>query len=559
MFFTLLRNRSNDTLAALRGAGWAQGAVIGAFGVIGIGTFCGAFVFFLNAFHRLLGLEFAGLVLTRYVLEASFAFVFFLGVASFLASSSYFFYRDEELTLLMALPIPPERIFGYRLFAAAAASSWPVALLAVPALGAYFAAQGAVTPEHFLFILVVVALFTLAIAFCGALLSFLFAPITRRLPAFLRWALETATFLGAMVLLARMVIPRTVFALFAVYGPAEAAAADARLTAMFRWFPSSPFVRVIMDAGAGSGPMAAWMIAATALALVMLAAVLALLARASYLRLWQSYGARAFIARAHDKEGFPVARPRSSFPRFFRLGHGFLLEKDLLMLVRDGGEMARAAFLGGLMALGVVGMRAIAGTEALSSPQLFVSAVTFAFSAVTYLALTFCMRFAYPAFSLEGRGAWAVLSSPVHQHEVYSWKFYFWALVMLVLTLPATLLVSMAFGLPYALASFLLFIMACVAVSIVAVTLGQGALFPHRRLSNPDLIATTPSGLAATGVSLAYLFIIARYVSSAVAGYLRDGGVPERDIFGALVVSVALTGGYYFFVSRRMDEGDLAA
>lgn len=556
MLRILLANRIRATAAALRGGGWAQAAVVAAFLAIGAAIFVGAYFAFLHAFGFLLAEAFAGPLLARYVLEAAFAIVFFLGIASFVASSSFFFYRSDELAFLSAMPIPSTTLFVYRFIAATAASSWPVILLAVPALAAFCVASGGGAAQVALAALIAV-LFTLAIALTGGILSFLVAPLTRKLPVFGVWVAEAAAFLLAAAWLGKRIVPRSILAVFErATDAAGAAESERRLSAMFAWFPSSPFVRMLTDAASGAGPSAVRQLFVISCVLALAAYVLFSLARRAYLPLWQSYGDRTFVARPLANGARPARR--IPFPRFFRLGYGFLLEKDLLMLVRDGGEMARAAFLGAILALFVASLRAIAGVDALGSPQLFTFAVTFAFASICYLTLTFCMRFVFPAFSLEGRGAWAVLSSPIHAHELFSWKYFFWAAIMLCLSLPATVATAAIFGLPSALGSFLMLAMTCVAFTVVALTLGQGTLFPRFRELNPDVIATSPAGLAATGLGLAYLLVVSRYVHAAVSGYLATGAVANRDSFGILIISIALAGTYWIVVVRELDRMEIA-
>lgn len=558
MLRILLANRIRATAAALRGADWSQRAVAAAFLGIGAAIFVGAFFAFSRAFGFLLAEPFAGPVLARYVLEAAFAMVFFLGVASFVASSSSFFYRGEETALLMALPVPPVALFAYRFTVATAVSSWPVILLAVPALAAFGAVSGGGSVQVALAALTAL-LFTMAIALTGGILSFALAPLIRRLPVFVQWVAEAAAFLLVAAWLVRRVVPRSILAIFArATDAAGAAEAEHRVSAMFAWFPSSPFVRMLTDATIGHGPSVLRQLLVISLALAAAACVLFALARRAYLPLWQSYGSRTFVARPPSSGRAAQPVRRVPFPRIFRLGYGFLLEKDLLTLVRDGGEMARAAFLGAILALFVGSLRAIAGADALGSPQLFSFAVTFAFAAIGYLAVTFCMRFVFPAFSLEGRGAWAVLSSPIHAHELFSWKLFFWATVMLCLTVPAALAVAAAFALPFALASFLMLAMTCVAITVVAVTLGQGTLFPRFRERDPDVIATSPAGLAATVLGVAYLLVVTRYVHAAVSGYLASGAVANRDVFGVLIVSLALAGAYGIVVMRELDRMEIS-
>jgi len=552
MLRLLLANRIRATVAALRGAGWAQLAVVCAFIALGAAMITMAYLGFLRGFGFLIAEDQVGPLVARYVLETSFSIVFFLGVASFVASSTSFFYRAEELNILATLPIPPVKLFFYRFLMAAISAAWPVALISVPAMAAYAVVMGGGFAQV-LFVALIIGLFTAAISLVGALLSFVLAPFARKLPSPALWIAEAVVFFGVAAIMAKQIVPRSIMVTFA--GAVDApgvAIAERRVSEMFALMPSSPFVRAIIQSLTENG-VAPYLLLKILFTLVILSVVLMMIARRSYLSLWQSYGSRPMPVLKKE------SAQRKTFPRIFKLGYGFLLEKDLLMLTRDGGEMARAASLGALLVLFVATLRAVADIGQLGSPQLFTFAVTFAFASVGYLALTFCMRFVFPAFSLEGRGAWAVLSSPIHAHELYSWKFFFWVAVLELLTVPAIFVAAVLFSLPSALTFLLMMAMACVAATVVAMTLGQGTLFPRFRERNPDLIATTPAGLSATAIGIAYLLIIVRYVHVAMSSYLALGVVPARDIFGIIIVSFALAGTYWTVVTRSLDRIEIVS
>lgn len=557
-FGTLLSNRVRIMRAALRGASWAQLAVAACFVFVGACIAFGAYLFFLRSFRFILADALAGPLIVRYVLEASFALTFFLGAASFVVSSFSFFYRDDETRLLAAMPVKPRVLYAYRFLGAMLLSSWPVLAFALPALIALGVALAA-SPAYYVFAGIILILFAASISICGGLLSFVVAPVGRWMQAGLLAVFELVAFLAAAAALIRTIIPRSVFRMFQVSDPFEAAQTGERITAMFAGMPSHPFAAVAAAAlpsvpGLASPAAAVGLIFAS---IVAGAAALYVVADRYYLKLWQSYGESGFIARDEDApSAWPG--PRVSFPRVLRFGHGFLFEKDMLALLRSGDELARAGFLMLLLVLYVFSVRAVSLMEPFTDTGLFATALTFAFAAICYFSLTFGLRFVFPSLSLEGKSAWVVWSSPVHVHELFSWKFFFWSAIQVAAMEAVTCIIIILFGLPLPLALTFLFATACATVSLVAVTLGQGSLAPSFGSRDPDYVSTSPSGLAATGIGLVYTVIACRYVRRIFVQWFAAGTIDVVALFGLLIVSLTIVVAYWVAAHRVMDRLEIS-
>ena len=404
---------------ALRRSGWAQRVVAACFLLILAALVAGAYAFFLRAFRYVLADELAGPLILRYILEAAFAMVFFLGVSSFVVSSYAIIYKADDLRLLVPMPVEPGTLFLHRFAAATLLASWPVVVIAAPALAALGAALGA-SWGFALFGTALAVLFALSIAVTGGLLSFGIAWALKPVPVGFRKTLEAVVFFTMGALLVRAIVPRSVFRLFNVDTPAQAAEAAAEVRRMFSWLPSHPFAAAAAPSlPYGASASAPVMMAGAALAVAAGLALLAVLARTGYLRLWQKYGETGFIAGPADRP-FRLAAARP-FPRLFRTGHSFLFEKDLLTFVRDGEAVSRAGFMFLLLGMYLLLIRAISFASAFQGTDLAALPIAFAYAAIGYFTLTLALRYVFPSISLEGRGAWLVWSSPLHAHEIYSW------------------------------------------------------------------------------------------------------------------------------------------
>lgn len=553
----LLRSRATVVRAAVRRAGWAQLLIAGIYVAVGVALAVGAYFFFLRAFTFMLdGRDVAGPVIVRYVLEVAFAFTFFLGASSFVAAGHSLLWRADDMNFLVPMPVPSGTLFGHRFVGATLLSSWPVLLLAVPALAALGTVQGG-GAAFAVFGFCVAVLFTVAIALTGALASFLEAWVTRRMPTVAHKIIEVAAFIALGVMLVKKAVPRGVFALFEADNAIEAGQSADRIAGMFMAIPSHPFAAMAGALLPYEGRIGAFaMLVVAAVGLAVAAVLLWSVASRLYVPLWQEYRERRFIAGPHD-----AARRFGSgarFPRVLRAGHSFLFEKDALTLLRDGEAFSRAGFLLLLLVLQLLTVRAITFAEWFRRADLFATAVTFAFVAIGYFALTFALRFAYPAFAQEGRGAWLLWSSPIHGHEIFSWKFFFWAVAIALPMTAASVITVALFALPWPLAATFIAVSLLATVSLVSLALAIGALMPDWRMKDPDYASTSPGGLATTIIGGTYLWIIARYVRQATVTHLASGVIDPLVLVGAAVTSIAVIATSWAVAVRMTERMEVA-
>lgn len=551
----LFGNQRRIARKALREVTWAAAAVAAVFFVLAAFILIASFLFFLRSFSALLADPLTGVLVARYVLESAFAVIFCLGVMSFIVSSFTFIFRAEEIRLLAALPVEPLEIFIYRLTGAVAVSAWPVFFIGLPALAALGIVLAA-SVEYYLFCLLLLALFSALIAVIGALASFIIAWFGSRLPAGWVWLGEITIFAFILAELLHRIMPRSLFSLFMVATPAGIRLSAERILGMFSWLPSHPFVGSIsamLPFGPVTEPAGPAMLKIAGL----LAAVLLVLlevARRWFLPVWRRQEEGGFLARPEDS---PAVRPAGSFPRWFRWRYSYLFEKDLLTFARDPEEVSRAGFLLLLLLFYILAIRGLAAMNAMSGLDPRSWGVALASAAIGYFALTMGIRFVFPSLSVEGRSAWVMWSSPLHIHEVFSWKLFFWsALVSLPMLAMAGLTVAI-FGMPWQLAAFFIFSVLCSSVALMAITLGQGSSFPDLRNRDPQLLSTSPAGLAATAIGLGYLWVVTRYVLAFTRKFLTTGAVDVNAGFGILIVSFGVIAAYWLLAPRRMDSLEL--
>ncbi|MFA6603809.1 MAG: hypothetical protein WCT10_03110 [Patescibacteria group bacterium] len=543
--------RRREIRNSFRELTWADAAVAFLFLVLCIFAALAAYFIFRRAFSFLLSELPAGPLLVRYVLETAFAFIFLFGAVSFVAASFPLIFRYGEVRLLLSLPVEPVAVYIHRFLAAAALSSWPIVIIGLPALFALGAALQA-SAAYYGFCLIVALLFLLAISLAGGLLSFAVGWLARPLSSGWIKALETFGALYLLGLLIRYVASRQVVGLFGAVTAPEIAASGSRLAEMFAWFPSHPFAELVIGALPGAAGNPARTALAIALALAAAAVILLALARSFFLPIWRFTEEGGFLARPEDASG---RRPAMSFPRLFRWRYGYLFEKEYLQFRRDSGEVFSAVFLAALLFFFLLAIRAVAGMDIIDQAAILTEQMLFrVFVSIGYFSLILGMRFAFPSLSLEGRGAWALWSSPVHIHEFFSWKLFFWTAASAIPLLAAAAVTTLTFGLGWVLGTFLVFAVLCLNAAITALTLGQGCAFPDFRKRDAESLSTSPAGIAAVVLGLLYIYVAAGYVRGFTAAYLKNGMIDAVSILGLAVISILVVAVYGVLAPRRMKR-----
>lgn len=536
--------------------GWSKSAVALAFLVLVIGLMSGAYAGFVRAFGFAVADPVAGVLVIRYVLDASFALVLAFSVASFAAGSLNTMFGRRELQLFAPYPIRPETLFSHRLLLTLALASWPVVILGIPAV----AALGSVTGGGLPFVILGVSLLMLTVAMIGALgglASFAVAMIGRIVPKGGRTAVVFVAAVSAAAALARTIAPRWLFMLFATVTPASASAAGERLQELFYNWPTrfvvDPLVALVRAEAIGT----ATGIFAAAAGIAVVYAFLMLVARRYYLPLWRAVSADGFLARPEDMPK-KLLRPRP-FPRVFRWRHSFIFEKELLSLLRSPADLARLVFMAALLFVYLLSVQLLSEMAGEFGGPLYVWAVIFAYFVIVYFALTFALRFAFPSFSHEGRSAWVIRTSPVHMHEFFSWKLFFWGAIIGVLTFAAAVWTVIMFAFPLIVTGAFLFAVLVAVLGVVTICLGQGAMYPDFRDTDPDALSTSPAGLAATAIAAVYVTIIGRYLYDFLAAYFIESRIDPLPMFGTLIVALVGIGIYWWVAMHVIDEKEYAA
>lgn len=537
-----------DASRAFRQSGWAQRLVASVYLLLLIAIAVGAYLLFLRGFRLMLADEIGGPVIARYVLEASFLVVAVIGTASGAVMSGRWLFLEAAGETVAPLPVPLETRFLFRFAGLTLLSSWPVLLVVLPALLAISAVANA-GPAYFFFGVFAIVLLLILVSFVAAILAFALAPLNRLIPAGWLVLLEIGGFAAAGLLLVRRIVPHGLFVRLSAATPQEASDAFAYIDRAFAWMPTHPLARAASFVfGGGNDPVIDLLTVGVMTAV--LAVVVAALARLFYARILYVSSETVFLARPQDAP----ARRLSPFPRILRWRHGFLFERQALEFFRSPDDLSRAASLVLILAFYVFAARAMAAMIVSGRPELFSRAVAFSVASIGYVALTMAMRFAFPAPLLEGRRAWVIGASPLHLHETYSWQYFFWASGIGFVAAAAGAMTSWSFGFAAPLAVMTVVTTAAVGMTVTAVALGQGTVFPAQGARDPDYASTSPAGIAAIAVSGLYLWAIWRYVQNYSSVFLSTGQIDGGSVVGILTLSCAIVVGYWGWAVHALEN-----
>ncbi len=456
---------------------------------------------------RVVGIEPIGVVMLRKLLGLVLVFVLSILTVSNLIAAFSTLYLADDLPAILARPVSTYPLFAARWVENAVYASWMTVLFSAPFFIAVGTAMEGPTAYYATLALVLPVLATIptSVAFVialglGRILS---ARRTRQI----------------LILLATIVFT-ILFVLFRRLEPERFVDPDQR----------APLLEVLGAVQGGDTPWLPSTWAAEALwgplspltpAAGHPRSMLVLAAAATFFVAGWVFRAVFFTAfsRAQDGAGQPspddARTPGRSLADLVaaadRPGHGTpraaLARKDVRVFTRDTAQWTQLLLLGALVAIYVVNFSYIrtAGQSGIISPTglHFINLALGGFVAVAV-----CVRFAFPAISLEGRAFWVILRSPNSMLDLLRGKWMslagpLAALVVVLVTVTSTWLGS---GLVLTVTAGVTVVP--LVVGLTGLALGLGARFPRFAIDNAAKIATGFGGMLYMMTGLLLLIVV---------------------------------------------------
>jgi ABC-2 type transport system permease protein len=178
-----------------------------------------------------------------------------------------------------------------------------------------------------------------------------------------------------------------------------------------------------------------------------------------------------------------------------------MLAKEVRTVSRDAAQWSQVFLMAALLFIYLYNLRMLPlGGDARAAIVAYAN-----FGMAGFVIAAICLRFAYPSVSAEGKAFWLVQTAPI------SYRHFLWVKVIVYaapLTLLALLLTAFANVLLAANAVVWTFTMigaSVLAVTLVSLGVGMGALSPQFKTENPLQVGLSLGGFAYMGVAMAYV------------------------------------------------------
>jgi ABC-2 type transport system permease protein len=159
-----------------------------------------------------------------------------------------------------------------------------------------------------------------------------------------------------------------------------------------------------------------------------------------------------------------------------------------------------------------------------------------------FVIAAICLRFAYPSVSAEGKAFWIIQSAPISYRDFLIVKVIVYAAPLTLLSLLLTGFANFILDANAVVWTFTLAGALLLAVTLVSVGVGLGALAPDFNAENPLQVGLSLGGFGYMAVSLAYVAAVMVLMARPVMSYfLRVVGVEHGAISAAIPIVIALT------------------
>jgi ABC-2 type transport system permease protein len=160
-----------------------------------------------------------------------------------------------------------------------------------------------------------------------------------------------------------------------------------------------------------------------------------------------------------------------------------------------------------------------------------------------FVIAAICLRFAYPSVSAEGKAFWIIQSAPISYRSFLIVKVLVYAAPLTILSLLLTAFANVILEANGVVWLFTLAGASLLAITLVSLGVGMGALAPNFNAENPLQVGLSLGGFAYMAVSMAYVGAV---MVLAARPLMREflssvAGIEDAAIGGALPIVTALT------------------
>lgn len=459
-------------------------------------------------FLQCLQVQLVGQILVRRLLDM--LFLTFLSVLLFSNVITAFttFLLADDLTLLVASPIPSDRLYKARLGETALQSSWMVLIFGLPILAAAGVAFGA-GPAYYLLTAAVLVPFLVIPAVVGSAVTLSLATLfsaqkSQRLLMFL-----AVLAFAVLYLLFRLLQPERLL-------DPEGFDSLVDFVAAFQtpgsvWLPSHWATETLFPVLRGDDSKAALFLTllyTTAGASVVIGTWLARpMHHRAYSRALEGQNEEGTSSRIGRVLMAPLTWLTEDRPDRPPSAVRQLMLKDGRIFFRDTAQWSQLILLGALVVVYVLNFKnfkLMEATGAIGPVGLYL--INQGLSGFVIAALS--VRFVFPAVSLEGRAFWILRTAPVRMEDFLRAKCLSAFIPLAVLSCLLAALTNWVLESPLPLALTSIATTAILAAALTGLGAGLGAMYPRFHIDNPARIASGFGGVVYMISAMFLVFIV---------------------------------------------------
>jgi ABC-2 type transport system permease protein len=237
-----------------------------------------------------------------------------------------------------------------------------------------------------------------------------------------------------------------------------------------------------------------------------------------------------------------------------------LVAKEVRTLGRDVAQWSQLFLMAALLFIYLYNIRMLPlGGDARASIVAYAN-----LGMAGFVIAAICLRFAYPSVSSEGKAFWMVRSAPISYRRFLGVKVAVYSAPLTLLALLLTVFANLILGAGAMVWTFTLAGASILAVTLVSLGVGLGALRPDFNAENPLQVGLSLGGFAYMAISLGYVGAIMLLMARPVMRYVLWKFLSISDeqsmaavvlpIVTAVTLSVALIVLPLFAAERRLAE-----
>ena len=237
-----------------------------------------------------------------------------------------------------------------------------------------------------------------------------------------------------------------------------------------------------------------------------------------------------------------------------------MIAKEVRTLTRDVAQWSQLFLMAALMFIYLYNIRMLPlGGDARATIVAYAN-----LGMAGFVIAAICLRFAFPSVSAEGKAFWLLQTAPISYRQFLRVKVLVYAAPLTVLALILTAVANMMLEANPVVWTFTLFGASLLAVTLVSLGVGMGALAPNFNAENPLQVGLSLGGFAYMAVSMLYVGAmmllmtrpIMRYFFWRVLGVENDAGwiATSAPLVIALTLSIVLMALPLLAAERRLSR-----